>query len=304
VASANHTSQPPGPSPFSLLVHVGDIAYTGGVQTVWDAFLNSMEPIAATVPKTQALTLCQALRLKKYRGKLLGCAGGWFFFDITFYGNSLFQSTVLEEVFQVNSTATATAPLQGDLQHNLCIQMAIVGLLGLPGYYISVWLMDRLGRRTIQLQGFAFMGLIFLLLGVLYPTLEASGGGRVIMLLLYGLTFFFSNFGPNSTTFILPSETFPAHMRTTLNGFSAASGKAGAAIGTAMFKPMKDHIGLQNTMIVCAAVSLCGLVITFLFVEDRRNNSMDDDDDDAPPAATDVFSTSRGEWTPAAVSTQ
>ena len=47
------------------------------------------------------------------------------------------------------------------------------------------------------------MALIFLLLGLLYPTLEGSGGGRVIMLLLYGLTFFFSNFGPNSTTFIL-----------------------------------------------------------------------------------------------------
>jgi hypothetical protein len=28
----------------------------------------------------------------------------------------------------------------------------IIALLGLPGYYISVWLMDRLGRRFIQLQ--------------------------------------------------------------------------------------------------------------------------------------------------------
>jgi hypothetical protein len=30
--------------------------------------------------------------------------------------------------------------------------MTIIALLGLPGYYISVWLMDRLGRRFIQLQ--------------------------------------------------------------------------------------------------------------------------------------------------------
>lgn len=47
----------------------------------------------------------------------------------------------------------------------------------------------------------------------------------MLMLILYGLTFFFSNFGPNSTTFILPAETFPPHIRTTMNGFSAAMGK-------------------------------------------------------------------------------
>ena len=77
------------------------------------------------------------------------------------------------------------------------------------------------------------MALCFLLLGLLYPALEKSSGGRVLMLLLYGLTFFFANFGPNSTTFILPSETFPAHMRTTLNGFSAAMGKVIAAAAAA-----------------------------------------------------------------------
>lgn len=39
------------------------------------------------------------------------------------------------------------------------------------------------------------------------------------------LTFFFSNFGPNSTTFMLPSLTFPDQVRGSLNGISAASGK-------------------------------------------------------------------------------
>ena len=35
--------------------------------------------------------------MRTYWGKLLGTAGGWFLFDITFYGNSLFQPTVLHE---------------------------------------------------------------------------------------------------------------------------------------------------------------------------------------------------------------
>ena len=32
--------------------------------------------------------------MRQYWGKLLGPAGGWFLFDITFYGNSLFSPTV------------------------------------------------------------------------------------------------------------------------------------------------------------------------------------------------------------------
>ena len=34
---------------YGILVHVGDIAYTGGIQTLWDFFFNDMEPIAGNV---------------------------------------------------------------------------------------------------------------------------------------------------------------------------------------------------------------------------------------------------------------
>ncbi|KAG8073476.1 hypothetical protein GUJ93_ZPchr0006g44137 [Zizania palustris] len=48
---------------------------------------------------------------------------------------------------------------------------------------------------------------------------------------MYGFTFFFANFGPNSTTFIVPAEIYPARLRSTCHGISAAAGKAGAIIG-------------------------------------------------------------------------
>lgn len=242
---------------------------------------SSAEPAS---PTPERLTLLGALRERKYWGKLLGTAGGWFLFDITFYGNSLFQPTVLGAVFNVDQAhRAAEAPVTGDLTHNLCAQMAVVSAIGLPGYYVSVWLMDTLGRRRIQLQGFLLMALTFSALGLGYEALDQTESGRLAMLFLYGLTFFFSNFGPNSTTFILPSETFPHEVRSTLNGFSAAMGKLGATIGSATFSPMKDAFsaawgdaaGLRWTMVACAAVSLAGFVLTYFFVEDRRGVAMD-----------------------------
>jgi PHS family inorganic phosphate transporter-like MFS transporter len=36
-----------------------------------------------------------------------------------------------------------------------------------------------------------------------------------LMFLLYALTFFFIDFGPNTTTFIIPAEIYPVKFRTT-----------------------------------------------------------------------------------------
>jgi len=221
----------------------------------------------------------QALCQKQYWGKILGCAGGWFFFDITFYGNNLFQPTVLEDIFGVHhnkSAPVAPAPVHGDVHTNRAIQMLLLALIALPGYYVAVCTMDCLGRRVMQLQGFFFMFALYLTLGLGLGALEHT---PALLFILYGLTFFFSNFGPNSTTFILPAETFPADLRTTLNGFSAACGKAGATLGASMFVPLKAAVGLGDTMVVCAAVSLVGLLITMLFVEDRRGKDMEGEGD-------------------------
>ncbi|GFZ14264.1 phosphate transporter 1;4 [Actinidia rufa] len=45
------------------------------------------------------------------------------------------------------------------------------------------------------------------------------------------LTFFFANFGPKATTFVVPAEIFSARLRSTCHGISAAAGKARAIVG-------------------------------------------------------------------------
>ena len=48
--------------------------------------------------------------MRTYWGKLMGTAGGWFLFDITFYGNSLFQPTVLHEARGRHAPPTPPPP--------------------------------------------------------------------------------------------------------------------------------------------------------------------------------------------------
>merc|ERR1719411_12841 len=105
-----------------------------------------------------------------------------------------------------------------------------------------------MGRKNIQVMGFVAMALLYAGLGAFLDPLSKSS---TLLLIVYGLTYFFSNFGPNSTTFILPSETFPFEVRSTMNGFSAACGKAGAVVGSAAFKPIADSVGNGVAMALC-----------------------------------------------------
>jgi len=215
------------------------------------------------------LTLMQALRKREHWRSLAGCAGGWFLFDITFYGNTLFAPTVLKKVFHEGSGVT---PVIGDsFRDNLCLQLVVLALIGLPGYYVSVWLMDSVGRKIIQIQGFALMMITYGVLGLFMTTLKQQ---PAVLMVIYGLTYFFSNFGPNSTTFILPSESFPFEIRSSLNGFCAAMGKAGATLGAACFKPIVNAGGTETAFLLCALCAVFGVLLTSFCIEDRRGRGM------------------------------
>lgn len=47
-----------------------------------------------------------------------------------------------------------------------------------------------------------------------------------------------------------------------------------AALGSALFKPLDAAVGLGNTMLTCAAVSLLGFLLTAAFVEDKRGTRL------------------------------
>ena len=79
-------------------------------------------------------------------------------------------------------------------------------LIALPGYWFAIAFIDSLGRYWMQQMGFAMCVLWFSVLAAGYNgssglgyTAAASAG----FVLVYGFTYFFSNFGPNSTTFLM-----------------------------------------------------------------------------------------------------
>ena len=111
-----------------------------------------------------------------------------------------------------------------------------------------------------MLQGFGAMAILYAIIGLNWSYLRDD---PTILVILYGMTFFFANYGPNTTTFILPSLIFEENHRATWNGVAAASGKIGALTGAALFEPTVDAFGDYVAMLICAAVALLACLLTF-----------------------------------------
>jgi PHS family inorganic phosphate transporter-like MFS transporter len=84
---------------------------------------------------------------------------------------------------------------------------------------------------------------------------------------------FFQNFGPNTTTFIIPGEVFPTRYRSTGHGISAASGKLGAIVAQVGFSRLKDIGGtnawLDHILELFAFFMLTGIFSTLLLPETK-----------------------------------
>ncbi|KAI9074486.1 hypothetical protein K1719_043548 [Acacia pycnantha] len=130
-------------------------------------------------------------------------------------------------------------------------------------------------------MGFFFMTVFMFALAIPYDhwTLKGNHVGFVV---LYSLTFFFANFGPNATTFVVPAEIFPARFRSTCHGISAASGKLGAIVGAFGFLALAQSqdpskvdagyspgIGVKNSLLVLGGVNALGFAFTFLVPEPK-----------------------------------
>eukprot|EP00808_Paulinella_micropora_P027593 g77221.t1 len=117
----------------------------------------------------------------------------------------------------------------------------------------------------------------YVLLGCGMAWLSSYSGALIFT---YGLTFFFSNFGPNSTTFIVPGEApqIKTCVRSTSHGLSAAFGKLGAVLGTSVLTPLVERYGLPTVLVVCGVLSFAGLLWTLLFVPQYRTQDLEEAD--------------------------
>lgn len=182
----------------------------------------------------------------------------WFLMDIAVYGIGLFTPTLLAELGFKSVAQVALGTL-------------ILSLFTLAGFVGAGALIDRVGRRPLQIIGFLGMALA---LAILAFTGKAPAAG--LLLGLFAGFQFASNAGPNTTTWIVPAELFPTRLRATGQGAATAFSRLGAVLGVLALPIAVASFGLRATLLVVALVSVVGAVATAALLPETANRPLSD----------------------------
>ena len=205
--------------------------------------------------------LLENLNTWKYQKALIATGGGWFLYDVAYYGVNLFGGAILAAINDKSDDN-----ITSDSSVRLIAGQQLVALgMGVPACILTIVLLKPVGTKSLQIYGFFFMAFMFALLAALFGPLQAHSPDGLYA--IYCTLLFSLSFGPNVTTYILSAETYPKQTRATFNGISAAMGKLGAVVGASLFKPIVNVTSYPAIMVICAVLSVLGGLISIRYID-------------------------------------
>jgi MFS family permease len=171
----------------------------------------------------------------------------------------VFSGTIISSVVH-NGTILQTGEYQ-----------LLLGAIALPGVFLGAALCSTLGRKRIMMIGFSGYLIFGLIIGCAYDRITKI---VPLFVIFYGLMQSSGNFGPGNMLGLISSESYATGVRGTCYGLSAAIGKAGAAVGTQAFLPIKSRLGDKWTFIIAAICGIVGVLVTWFFVPDLSGEDL------------------------------
>lgn len=213
------------------------------------------ESTAWDVARLPSLGAIARAALTHARQERLGAASAaTFLYQLTDQGLGLVLPLLLITVLSTSAasgTAAATA----------------VKAVTIPAASLTVVLIERVGRRRLQVIGFTGRAIAFGLLGALL--LEFSRLPPILVGALLAAGYFFGAAGPDKTTVIIPAEIFPSSVRSTSQGISQATGRLGGIVGITLYGVVAGIGGPGAGLLLFAAAALVGAAISVTTVADH-----------------------------------
>ena len=135
------------------------------------------------------------------------------------------------------------------------------------GAVVGMLTIERVGRRPQLIIPFWIMTAALLVVG-----LWTSAPGAVIVAAFTAFAFF--NALQGNLTAVYPAEVFPTELRSTGIGFTTAFSRIGAAAGTFLLPVGISTIGIAPCMLIAAAITLLGGVVSQLQAPETTGQSL------------------------------
>lgn len=183
----------------------------------------------------------------------------WFIMDICLYGVGMFTTVILALVFSHFAKPNDTMAQSFILTSIRAVSGSLfLDIFLVVGFIFSILAVKKMGAIRLQNMGFIGMTIGLIVLGIATHVQHSE----VYVFIGFAIFNLMVNFGPNPTTYMLPTERFPPHIRASGHGFAASAGKVGAAIGIFFLPVCIKTIGTSPSMFILAAFAFSGFLCT------------------------------------------
>jgi MFS family permease len=154
---------------------------------------------------------------------------------------------------------------------------ALVQVAGLAAVFISLVLVDRMGRRPILLTGIGIMVAANALLVAVF-TIGSDFGGALTLLGFLGLVLFTVGFtfGFGALVWVYAGESLPAQLRSLgASAMLTADLVANVAVA-AIFLTLLTRLGGAGTFVVFGVLALAAFVFVYRLAPETKNRPLED----------------------------
>ncbi|KAI4592615.1 Plasma membrane permease, mediates uptake of glycerophosphoinositol and glycerophosphocholine [Pestalotiopsis sp. 9143b] len=199
------------------------------------------------------------LLLRQYFWRILGTSAAFFLYDFVNFPNSIMSSVIINSL------------VPGKNVRYVALWQLYLALMPIPGVVLGAWLVNKIGRRWTGIVG--LMGgyvIIGFIIGGCYEKLTQDAVPAFVV--LYGLLQALGHLGPGATIGLISCESFPTAARGMGYGIAAGFGKAGAAVGTQVFTPIRAAAGPASTFYVAGGIGIVTSAIYYFLPEGNKTD--------------------------------
>jgi MFS family permease len=212
---------------------------------------------ATTRPRSDTRRLRDVLR--RHARPILAAALLWMIYDLVVYAVILFGPSLIAQSVGL-----------GPVAFSLLVQLIFVIP---PSVLFSLFLIDRVGRKPLQVWGFLVGGLLLAVFALMQRQLLAM---PIAAFVVFGL-FNVAETGPGlvSGAGVLGVELAPTRIRSIAQSITVAGGRLGAAMSAFAFPLLFAGIGQAGAYWVIVGLTVLGAILTQVLIPETGKLSLE-----------------------------